>query len=112
MTVKVADFGFATAKVDNGTMTRCGTPAWTAPEILLPPNGTKARYTEKADVYSFGIVMWEVLTQDLPYQDQDMMHVAMGVLGGIRPQVPSGCAAGFSNLMQSCWHKIPNSGLT
>ncbi|ELR13875.1 5'nucleotidase [Acanthamoeba castellanii str. Neff] len=108
MTVKVADFGFATTKVDNGTMTRCGTPSWTAPEILSPPTGgTKTRYTEKADVYSFGIVMWEVLTQELPYHDQDVMQVAMEVLGGGRPPVPPDCAEGFSQLMQSCWHQDP-----
>ncbi|KAE9412412.1 hypothetical protein Angca_007991, partial [Angiostrongylus cantonensis] len=55
--VKVADFGFARIKEENATMTRCGTPAWTAPEII---RGEK--YSEKADVYSFGIVMWEVRT--------------------------------------------------
>jgi serine/threonine protein kinase len=58
--VKVGDFGFATAKQDNATMTRCGTPCWTAPEILCPPLPTtssssadppKANYTEAADVY-------------------------------------------------------------
>jgi serine/threonine protein kinase len=53
--VKVADFGFARIKEENATMTRCGTPCWTAPEIL---RGEK--YSEKADVYSFGIIMWEV----------------------------------------------------
>jgi serine/threonine protein kinase len=59
----VGDFGFATAKQDNATMTRCGTPCWTAPEILCPPLPTtassssspadppKANYTEAADVY-------------------------------------------------------------
>ena len=36
LSVKVGDFGFATAKQDNGTMTRCGTPSWTAPEVLAP----------------------------------------------------------------------------
>ena len=36
-------------------MTRCGTPCWTAPEVL---RGEK--YSESADVYSFGIIMWEV----------------------------------------------------
>lgn len=54
--VKVADFGFARVKEENATMTRCGTPAWTAPEII---RGEK--YSEKADVYSFAIVMWQVL---------------------------------------------------
>ncbi len=53
--VKVADFGFARIKEENATMTRCGTPCWTAPEIL---RGEK--YSESADVFSFGIIMWEV----------------------------------------------------
>jgi serine/threonine protein kinase len=56
--VKIADFGFARIKEENATMTRCGTPCWTAPEII---RGEK--YAEKADVYSFGIIMWEMLTR-------------------------------------------------
>ncbi len=79
--VKVADFGFARIKEENATMTRCGTPSWTglfkytisltlpfcvfhllklllrctAPEVI---KGEK--YGEAADIYSFGIIMWEV----------------------------------------------------
>ncbi len=53
--VKVADFGFARIKEENATMTRCGTPSWTAPEVI---RGEK--YGEAADIYSFGIIMWEV----------------------------------------------------
>ncbi|ELR13222.1 serine/threonine kinase [Acanthamoeba castellanii str. Neff] len=49
--VKVGDFGFATAKQDNGTMTRCGTPCWTAPEII----SDSLKHSEKADVYRFGL---------------------------------------------------------
>jgi serine/threonine protein kinase len=45
--VKVADFGFARIKEENATMTRCGTPCWTAPEII---RGEK--YDERADVYT------------------------------------------------------------
>jgi serine/threonine protein kinase len=57
----VADFGFARIKEENATMTRCGTPCWTAPEIL---RGEK--YSESADVFSFGIIMWEVLSPRAP----------------------------------------------
>ena len=53
--VKVADFGFARIKEENATMTRCGTPCWTAPEVIRGES-----YSEKADVYSFAIIMWEV----------------------------------------------------
>jgi len=119
--VKVGDFGFATAKADNGTLTRCGTPSWTAPEILspLPPaatgeekkgtsDGTGIRYSEKADVYSFGIVMWEVLTRRVPYNDRNMMFVVVEVINGYRPKVPSDCPPMFGDLMQRCWHREPD----
>jgi serine/threonine protein kinase len=46
--VKVADFGLARIKQDNVTMTRCGTPCWTAPEIIRGE-----RYSEKVDVYRY-----------------------------------------------------------
>jgi serine/threonine-protein kinase CTR1 len=51
--VKVADFGIARPRVDD-TMTFCGTPKWTAPEVLRMNN-----YSEKADVFSFGVVYVE-----------------------------------------------------
>jgi serine/threonine protein kinase len=123
--VKVADFGFARIKEENATMTRCGTPCWTAPEIIKGDN-----YSEKADVYryvcvdvdfdsiihqcamtlidacggsrvrSFGIVMWEVLTRKVPYADQTFMSVALEILDGKRPDVPSDCPPEFKQLMQ------------
>jgi serine/threonine protein kinase len=81
--VKVADFGFARIKEENATMTRCGTPCWTAPEVL---RGEK--YSEAADVFSFGIVMWEVLTRRQPYAGLNFMAVTLDVLEGRRPPLP------------------------
>jgi serine/threonine protein kinase len=86
--VKVADFGFARIKEENATMTRCGTPAWTAPEII---RGEK--YSEKADLYSFGVVMWEMLTRKQPYAGRNFMGVSLDVLEGKRPQIPQDCPA-------------------
>jgi serine/threonine protein kinase len=97
--VKVADFGFARIKEENATMTRCGTPCWTAPEVI---RGEK--YDEKADVYSFGIIMWEVLTRKQPFAGRNFMGVSLDVLEGKRPQVPNDCAEGFKKLMKKCWH--------
>jgi serine/threonine protein kinase len=53
--VKVCDFGLSRIYGDTqgNAMTACGTPCWTAPEILR-----NSHYTTKADVYSFGIVLW------------------------------------------------------
>jgi serine/threonine protein kinase len=55
-TIKIADFGFSRVKSENHTMTQCGTVAWTAPEIFLGE-----RYSEKADVYSYSVILWELV---------------------------------------------------
>jgi serine/threonine protein kinase len=97
--VKVADFGFARIKEDNATMTRCGTPCWTAPEVI---RGEK--YSETADVYSFGVIMWQVLTRKQPFAGRNFMGVSLDVLDGRRPQVPAECPSGFKKVMKKCWH--------
>lgn len=100
--VKIADFGFARIKHDNATMTRCGTPCWTAPEVI---RGDK--YDERADVYSFGIVIWEVLTRKRPFAGRNFMGVSLDVLEGKRPQIPNDCPDNIRKLMKKCWHADP-----
>ncbi|XP_015690837.1 probable LIM domain-containing serine/threonine-protein kinase DDB_G0287001 isoform X2 [Oryza brachyantha] len=103
---KVADFGLSKMKqatLVSGGMR--GTLPWMAPE-LLTMNGTKV--SEKVDVYSFGIVMWEILTGEDPY---DGMHYG-GVIGGIlsnklRPPVPTSCNLEWRKLMEQCWSTEP-----
>ncbi|AGO85889.2 Serine/threonine protein kinase [Pandoravirus salinus] len=101
-TIKVADFGFARIREDNATMTRCGTPAWTAPEILRGE-----RYSEKADIYSFGIVMWEIITRKQPYSGRNFMATTLAVLEGTRLDIPADCPADLAKLVRLCWHKKP-----
>jgi serine/threonine protein kinase len=97
--VKVADFGFARIKEENVTMTRCGTPCWTAPEII---RGEK--YDERADVYSFGVIMWEVLTRKQPYAGRNFMGVSLDVLEGRRPQIPPDTPQDFKKMIKRCWN--------
>lgn len=61
---KVADFGVSTIKTTTRTMTAIGTPVYMAPEVL-----NNERYSETADVYSFGIVVAEVYTGRQPYSE-------------------------------------------
>merc|ERR1712029_368762 len=66
-TCKVADFGVSTVKpAITRTMTCIGTPVYMAPEVLA-----KDKSSEKADVYSFGIVLAEIFTGALPYSEGD-----------------------------------------
>jgi serine/threonine protein kinase len=99
--VKVADFGFARIKEENATMTRCGTPCWTAPEII---RGDK--YDERADVFSFGVVMWQVVTRKEPFAGRNFMGVSLDVLEGKRPQIPNDCPAELRKVMKKCWHGL------
>ena len=57
---KICDFGLSRYIKNDKTMTFCGTPYWTAPEIIR-----QEAYTEKADVYSYGIVLWEIITHQV-----------------------------------------------
>jgi serine/threonine protein kinase len=98
--VKVADFGFARIKEENATMTRCGTPCWTAPEIIRG----ERNYDERADVFSFGIIMWQVATRKEPFAGRNFMGVSLDVLEGRRPAVPNDCPPEFRKVMQKCWH--------
>jgi serine/threonine protein kinase len=102
MNVKLADFGFARLKQDGETMTRCGTPCWTAPEILQ--NST---YNEKADIYSLGVVLWELLTRKVPYSDSNFMKVTLDVIAGRRPEIPGDCPIQYKELIRACWAHEP-----
>ncbi|KAM7266816.1 hypothetical protein ACFE04_008982 [Oxalis oulophora] len=99
---KIGDLGLSKVKqhtlVSGGVR---GTLPWMAPELL---SGKSNMVTEKIDVYSFGIVMWELLTGEEPYAD---MHCA-SIIGGIvnntlRPQPPTWCDPEWRSLMESCW---------
>ncbi|CAK9156649.1 unnamed protein product [Ilex paraguariensis] len=103
---KIGDLGLSKVKqhtlVSGGVR---GTLPWMAPELL---SGKSNMVTEKIDVYSFGIVMWELLTGDEPYAD---MHCA-SIIGGIvnntlRPQIPTWCDPEWKSLMASCWASDP-----
>ena len=102
--IKVADFGLSRFRSDQKVMTQVGTPMWMAPEVIM---GEK--YTEKADVYSFGIIIWEILTRLEPYEDKEAMQIVVEVVNNqLRPTMPPGyddCP--LLPLMRDCWAQDP-----
>ncbi|XP_038703752.1 uncharacterized protein LOC119999973 isoform X2 [Tripterygium wilfordii] len=105
---KVGDFGLSRIKhntlVSGGVR---GTLPWMAPELL---NGSSSRVSEKVDVFSFAISMWEILTGEEPYAN---MHCG-AIIGGIvkntlRPTIPECCDPEWRKLMEQCWSPDPES---
>jgi len=114
--VKVADFGMGrlmepkkssthleVAQNQNPMMTpNTGTPVYAAPEI------STRNYTTKADVYSFGVILWEMYCRDKPWKDiQWAFEVAKMVDSGKRPPLPKSMPEWLQTLITTTWHSNP-----
>eukprot|EP00250_Pteridium_aquilinum_P014196 c21837_g1_i2 orf=605-3484(-) len=104
-TVKVADFGLSRIKHATYLTTKSGkgTPQWMAPEVLRSELSD-----EKADVYSFGIIMWELATGKIPWDGLHSMQV-VGAVGFMdqRLQIPDDLDQEWVSMIQQCWHSDP-----
>jgi serine/threonine protein kinase len=103
--LKIADFGLSRFKTGSQELLtgQCGTYHWMAPEVM-----SGEQYTEKADVYSFGINLWEIYTRKVPFSGMQPVQVVTSVYNkGQRPLVPGSCPFNYRSLMESCWHQDP-----
>ncbi|KAK9788455.1 hypothetical protein WJX73_009181 [Symbiochloris irregularis] len=105
--VKVADFGLSKEKRQSyvsGVRDLRGTLPFIAPELVNDPD----RVTEKADVWSMGMLMWELLTLTSPFQDLAPHAIITGLMRGtLRPEIPEWCEPSWAHLMRSCWAMDP-----
>ncbi|KAF8571853.1 hypothetical protein P879_01483 [Paragonimus westermani] len=105
--VKVADFGMARFLLDNVYEPSAGTKF---PVRWAPPEVFQSTYTAKADVWSFGVLMWEVFTccAENPYQGKNNTEVYQHIIAGGRLQKPAVCPQQIYVLMLECWQHDPN----
>ncbi|CAA0831481.1 Serine/threonine-protein kinase EDR1 [Striga hermonthica] len=104
--VKVGDFGLSRLKHNTflSSKSTAGTPEWMAPEVLRnePSN-------EKCDVYSFGVILWELATLKLPWSGMNPMQV-VGAVGfqHRRLDIPKEVDPLVARIIWECWQMDPN----
>ena len=100
--VKVSDFGMSCIRNESAVVTRCTAPCWTAPEVL---QGHAC--DERADVYAFGVIMWQAWARRDPYAGTSFTRIVSDVLEGSRPKIPNDCPPAFAQLLRACWDGAP-----
>lgn len=104
MSVKVADFGISCLESQCGSAKGfTGTYRWMAPEMIK-----EKKHTKKIDVYSFAIVLWELITALTPFDDMTPEQAAFAVCQkNARPPLPESCPSAFGELIKRCWSGNP-----
>ncbi|XP_055695031.1 raf homolog serine/threonine-protein kinase Raf isoform X1 [Lutzomyia longipalpis] len=109
LSVKIGDFGLATAKMrwsgEKQANQPTGSILWMAPEVIRIEDSNP--YSFQSDVYAFGIVMYELLGEQLPYshinnKDQILYMVGRGLLRPDMSKVRSDCPQALKRLAEDC----------
>ncbi|KAL6057077.1 Protein kinase domain-containing protein [Balamuthia mandrillaris] len=97
---RINDFGLLCVKTEVNR-TGFATPQYCAPELLAeePVNG-------RADVYSFGLILWEMFTREDPFKGLATKQIREAVIANQRPALPL-CPFVFTKLIQACWNEMP-----
>jgi len=110
--IKLADFGLSRIRKDQKMerKSRVGTPNWMAPEVI---RGEK--YTDKSDVYGFGMCLWELVTKKIPYFGYSFPQIA-GLVGFNKEncqelvnEIPEDCHYVFKNIITKCLDYEPTN---
>ncbi len=127
---KLSDFGLSKIKSASRASTRrtqaVGTEGWMAPELFLdvkaikkdPVTGErilpKILYSEQSDIYSYSVVLWEIASRKLPYEEMGLQgsDIRDFVKAGEREDIPAGCLPAFVELIEGGWKQKPEERLS
>uniref|UniRef100_A0A3B3ZY87 mitogen-activated protein kinase kinase kinase n=1 Tax=Periophthalmus magnuspinnatus TaxID=409849 RepID=A0A3B3ZY87_9GOBI len=99
-TLKITDFGLAREWHKTTKMSAAGTYSWMAPEVIK-----SSLFSKGSDVWSYGVLLWELLTGEVPYRGIDGLAVAYGVaVNKLTLPIPSTCPEPFAKLMEGESH--------
>jgi serine/threonine protein kinase len=99
---KIADFGLSTLKDSTAASQTAGlmaTPAWTDPEVALG-----AQFSRASDMYSFGVVVWEIFSGQIPWEGMNLLAIVGQVsMQGKRLTIPETFPSAVRGLLSSCF---------
>lgn len=103
--VLVTDFGLSRIKkeAEAHTKSNLGPVRYMAPEAI-----TRREYSEASDAFSFGVLLWEMVTRKEPWEGETVIEVAVKVgKEGKRLKIPDKCDPCMKELMEECWQENP-----
>ncbi|HVV68014.1 MAG TPA: protein kinase [Gammaproteobacteria bacterium] len=101
----LTDFGNSCFVGEKSKEVKVSTPEWQGPEVW-----TKNGYCKASDIYSFGVVLWELVTRSLPYKELSREQVAKTIVIDKKTNpIPKNCPCPLrlENIIKSCWHLEP-----
>jgi hypothetical protein len=104
LNVKIGDFGTSRDYEADITMTSTGTPLYMAPEVSV------GHYGPKADVYSFGLIMYEIIVGNGLFScGANKVKLFVDLQNGWRPNIPSEVVEVSKSLIERCWSENPEN---
>ncbi|XP_051862795.1 putative mitogen-activated protein kinase kinase kinase 7-like [Drosophila albomicans] len=109
--LKICDFGTVKELATLNTEL-VGTFSYMAPEVCI----SKGKYTEKCDIFSFGIILWEVMSRKKPFyelKDMNILGIQNKVVSGARPKINDVIFCDkldyIGPIIENCWDNVPEN---
>ncbi|XP_036345190.1 uncharacterized protein LOC118754422 [Rhagoletis pomonella] len=103
-TLKITDFGLARELYNTTRISTAGTYAWMPPEVIK-----SSIYSKSSDVWSYGVLLWELITGETPYKGFDSYSVVFGIaVNMLTLPIPKTCPEAWGKLMKSSWENDPH----
>ena len=104
MTAVIGDYGFESLKFTATTFNKYKNKnSYSSPEVLVNGNDIETGTDEKRDVYSYGMVLWELFTNTTPFDVELPQVISYVVEQKLRPKIESNIDKEIAELIRTCW---------